>query len=565
MSIEKMIANLVVQVEIIETSLLVKRGLTLDGCIPEKDMLAPLSSAECYAFECTINQQHKLSFDRGNLSLAFRPHGRLYFLPREEFVSHAESMTLLGHVELTENDINTYFILRRSEQQALEQKLTLICDYLSKYGFNNVCNELSTLFKHMAPLIYYIGELCISNFYNIGKSSFELEHTLEHVLQKVIQEHENSPIEFITAIYCLHLLSRSGSYTRLEELNSTHISYCSLDKYFNEKYALYRSIEKNTSEAIIYFDSLYIEDKALLLSCMRSSINTTFIFVRHINGLNLCKKENILPHQYTNALLDQIKISANELENLQRCMDSTVSAQELFSHEYFDNFLNKVPPLCEGVYFASYIEYLIDCVITEAVRSTRSDFGMTRSARDFRLFATTIIESNVETACGLGQADYFCHVVPSDKMRIEHPLKTLIMILNAISGRMRYNSWHYAPSYFKDSDIPAGRDWFYAPRMADIADYSDQHHAGHIHATVRYSIRSPLPLRIGETILPGFVDLRLMRQSGDKYSRDELVTAIAYTEVLQFIYQNIMNYVLQDSNKFIFSFGNKKWFDKAYS
>ena len=102
------------------------------------------------------------------------------------------------------------------------------------------------------------------------------------------------------------------------------------------------------------------------------------------------------------------------------------------------------------------------------------------------------------------------------------------MTLNAISARMRFNSWHYAPSYFDVANVPEGRGWFTAPRMADIADDSDQHHNGHMHALVRYSIRSPLPIRIDHDVLPGFIDLRLMRQSGEPYREAELMTAIAY-------------------------------------
>ena len=95
-------------------------------------------------------------------------------------------------------------------------------------------------------------------------------------------------------------------------------------------------------------------------------------------------------------------------------------------------------------------------------------------------------------------------------------------------------------------------------------DDSDQHHAGHVHAAVRYSIRSPLPVRAGKELLLGFIDLRLMRQSGDPYTREDLVTAIAYTEVLQFLYQHLMNHVLERGASFVFSFGDKKWFDRTY-
>ena len=93
--------------------------------------------------------------------------------------------------------------------------------------------------------------------------------------------------------------------------------------------------------------------------------------------------------------------------------------------------------------------------------------------------------------------------------------------------------------------------------------HHDQHHAGHVHASVRYSIRSPLPICVRDSVFPGFIDLRLMRQSGDPYSREDLVTAIAYTEALQFIYQSLMNFVLKENKNFVFAFGDKKWIEKV--
>lgn len=72
----------------------------------------------------------------------------------------------------------------------------------------------------------------------------------------------------------------------------------------------------------------------------------------------------------------------------------------------------------------------------------------------------------------------------------------------------------------------------------------------------------PLPICVRDSVFPGFIDLRLMRQSGDPYSREDLVTAIAYTEALQFIYQSLMNFVLKENKSFVFTFGDKKWIEK---
>src|SRR5690606_10414437 len=107
----------------------------------------------------------------------------------------------------------------------------------------------------------------------------------------------NAPIEFLTTVYCLHLLLRSGSYTRLEELSSSQLSRPILADYFDSKYGAYQKAGGAHSDVESYslFSSSPLEDRAVLLAHMRRSIETTSRFTRHINGVNLRKKENILP------------------------------------------------------------------------------------------------------------------------------------------------------------------------------------------------------------------------------------------------------------------------------
>lgn len=567
MSIDKLIDDLVTQAGKTPASISVQRALTVDGCIPEEDKLAPLTSAERYAIECITRKNHSFASD-GQISLAFRPHGRLHVLPREDFEVHSEFLTLIGHVELTEAELVTYLATKQSAQCALEEERTVILSYLFQHGFECICGELSRLSEHMAPLIYYVGEICISNFYDIGKSDFKLESTLEHALKEVLEQRENAPIEFLTTIYCLHLLLQSGSYTRLEELNSSQLSRSVLADYFDAKYGVYQKAGGVYSDVESYslFSSSSLEDKAVLLAHIRRSIETTSRFTRHINGVNLRKKENILPipPAQVNASLPSLHRSAHTMAMLQRWVGPNRSAQQTFLPSSFGDLLKEIEILLtQKASFPSRLESLIDYVVAEAVCSTRSDFGMTRGARDFLKFSTALCQGQTEVASSWGQGEYFCHVVPNEEMKAAYSPKTLSMILNAISGRMRYNSWHYAPSYFEIASISADRGWFYAPRMADIADWCDQHHTGHIHASVRYSIRSPLPICVRDSVFPGFIDLRLMRQSGEPYSREDLVTAIAYTEALQFIYQSLMNFVLKENKSFVFTFGDKKWIEKV--
>lgn len=393
---------------------------------------------------------------------------------------------------------------------------------------------------------------------------------MENALKNVCDQRENSPIELLTAVYCLHLLLLSGSHTRFEELNSSQLSGPVLASYFDDKYAIYQKAGGAHSdvESHSLFFSSFLEDKAVLLAHMRRSIESTSRFIRHINGVNLRKKENILPilPVQVNASIQSLHRSAHTMAMLQRWMGPNRSAQKTFLPSSFGDLLKEIElVLAQKTSFPSGLESLIDYVVSEAVCSTRSDFGMTRGARDFLKYSTALSKEQTEVVSSWGLGEYFCHVVPSEEIKSVYSPKTLSVILNAISGRMRYNSWHYAPSHFEISKVPADRSWFYAPGMADITDWSDQHHAGHIHASVRYCIRSPLPICVRDYVFPGLIDLRLMRQSGDPYSREDLVTAIAYTEALQFIYQSLMNFVLKENKSFAFTFGDKKWIEKACS
>lgn len=566
MSIAKLIADTAGRVDADTAATLLHRGLTLEGRVKRDAALAALSPAERHACERVTAQERAPSLSTGNLSLAFRPHGRLYLLPREAYEAHVEALTLLCHVELDRKDLETYRALRRSDESALKHQRGEICADLREQGFEGVCSELAFVAEHMAPLIYYIGERCISNFYNVGKSGYAPETTLADALRHVAERREHADIEALTAVHCLHLVLRSGSYTRLEELNASQLSRRIVLEFFDAKAAFY----EETCDCAVdkHFATAPLREKAALLARMRETIATRKRFIRLINGTNVRKREAVLPLPPASAYAASALItpSANVEAILQRCLPQGRSVRRLFSPDHFEYLLGPALLLDEhSSWFGSYLEYLLDRVVAEAVQATNSDIGMTRSARDYRRFAEAVRGRQTVIASGWSQAEYFCHVVPSSGVLKTFSPKALVMTLNAISARMRFNSWHYAPSYFDVAAIPEGRGWFTAPRMADIADDSDQHHNGHMHALVRYSIRSPLPIRIDHDVLPGFIDLRLMRQSGAPYGEAELMTAIAYTEVLQFIYQHLMNHVLARNVGFVFSFGDKKWFDRMHA
>jgi hypothetical protein len=567
MSTEKLISNLAAHPEGERASLAIRLGLTLDGRISAEDSITALSDAEKYVVDRVEACGHKLSKDSGNMAIAFRPQGRLYMMPNETFKSHEKVLKLVGYVELEESDLFKFHEIQRLQNSTLETSRAEICAYLNRFGFESICTELLVAVEHMAPLIFYIGEKCISNFYSIGKSGATFETTLPSAIQNVQYKKDDADIESLIAVFCISLLLRSGTYARAEEMNSAQLSRETLESFFAAKRIFYQELSPASTDAIREFNAMPLSDKATLLSKMREHVSKTHRFIRLINGMNLRKKEAVLPFplSHTNAVLAPITQAAYAYACLQRWMPAGISAKKFFEHGQFEKLLDaSLLNERQSLSFSSYFEYLIDRIVAEAVSSTSSDVGMSRSARDYLRFAESLRTRDAKTVCDWGQAEYFCHVVPSQHMTETLTTKMISMVLNAVSARMRYNSWHYAPSYFDSRDVTANRGWFFAPRMADIADFSDLHHTGHTHAGVKYSIRSPLPLCLDKEVLFGFIDLRLMRQKGDPYAREDLVTAIAYTEVLQFLYQHLLNHLTENSRHFAIALGDKKWFDKAY-
>lgn len=104
---------------------------------------------------------------------------------------------------------------------------------------------------------------------------------------------------------------------------------------------------------------------------------------------------------------------------------------------------------------------------------------------------------------------------------------------------MRWNGWHFMPHASGVSDHPsfADRDWFYAPTMPDMTEWTSHHHQGHVANGVRHAIRVPLGLTLAGVHRPGIHDFRLMRTDGETYGVPELRAAIAIGRVLQSVYQ----------------------------
>jgi hypothetical protein len=546
---------------------LARRCLTLNSRISDTDAVLGMSAFERILYEGleTDGRPEDWAEPGVEVVLAFRPHGRAFFLESEFAASNEANLQIAQRVLVSQKLHRAALDAALAERAELESRRAEIQQYLEVQGLRSNVDALRESAEHMAPLLFYVGTQCFSNFYQIGHSDYPREHTLDSALAEVAERGALASIESLTLTYCMALLRTSGAFTRLEEMNSSQLQVLAVARHFNALARRYQAICELSDGDLQSLNESTLPQQALMLAKWREQALAYGRFVRDINGLNLCKKERFIRHWSLDAATRKLTQRAQSIALIEDALQSSEAVEDALSIDNIGMWLRPVGPRDAGRGFAFFIEHVIDAVVRKAVEVTRSDVGMTRGTRSFPRLVGLLEAGNTVEACGLTQADYFCHAVPSGALENTLPPKGLATLLNAVSSRMRYNAWHYAPSYFDIEAIPAGRGWFHAPRMADLAQWSDQHHAGHVHASVRYSIRSPQPIRVNERVLPGLVDLRLMRQTGESYSMVELGTAIAYTEALGLIYQTLMDYVLTGSGPgFMFDFGDKRWIEKFY-
>lgn len=140
----------------------------------------------------------------------------------------------------------------------------------------------------------------------------------------------------------------------------------------------------------------------------------------------------------------------------------------------------------------------------------------------------------------LATRDFYCCVAPGAAFarKFTDDRDGLAKTLSAYSARMRYNTWHYLPHSMSWTEESPGRDdWFFAPMTADITNWSDQHHTGHVAFGVRHALRVPLGIVLEGAYRPGLYDLRLLRTSGAEFELPHLRAAMVTGRVQALLHQ----------------------------
>jgi hypothetical protein len=335
-------------------------------------------------------------------------------------------------------------------------------------------------------------------------------------------------VEDAALVACLTALLRSGPAVRVEEFNGVQLVPDLVEEFLRERIAVYGGIAPDLTGRGRLRRLTTLAARCAELRRQLSVTGTTFY--RTINGVSLHKREGLLtePIRYADvppgvrAFIDP---GATDFAGAEAAIDALVRG--------FD-----ATPAPAG--FGSPFEAFLHGLLATLAEATGSDVAMGRGPRD--LWALADGAAPAQEQLRWGTQRFYCCVVPSAAFvrRFADDRAGLVKTLSAYSTRMRYNTWHYWPDAFgRGEDRPGRTDWFFAPTMPDITDWSNQHHTGHVMFGVRHAIRIPIGVEFDGGHRPGLYDLRLMRTREPRYELADLRAAIAVGRLLGALHQTM--------------------------
>lgn len=322
-------------------------------------------------------------------------------------------------------------------------------------------------------------------------------------------------------VVCLTLLVRSAGFGRIEEANGTQLTIDHVAQLLERTRLKYSRVRVGTpvkpaaSHRVDDLNAL-----AVALRERRQDIGVSVQLYREIHGALMHKIERIAGPRSHAARQREELLCTDLSERLPLGGETLERLQEALTAQH--GFLSRP----HGG-FGTGLESVVHETVRASVRAFGADFAMSRGIRSLPRLIKALRAKDWPLIVGWELPEYFCCVVPTPEAR-EHfggSARRLADAAWAMSARMQYNSWHFIAGNIAQSPGVAARDYFVPPTMPDIAFHSDQHHHGHVANKVRFSVRSPQPVRVDGRKFDGFVDLRLLRCAGTAFGEQDLVAA----------------------------------------
>ncbi|MBN6860778.1 hypothetical protein JRG04_09795 [Staphylococcus capitis] len=541
-------------------STIIRTLFTLDGKIAESVGVKSLNIEQNAIYQCLTEHNSRIVFtselenvDENRIYFGITEYGRILLGADNFFDDYA---LVLGYFVVNEQVIK---IINEKIRKALEIEEEIYNKEVKNFFKGKSKDEINEIIKfikfniyHMAPILLYVKDKTFSTFYNYNNLIKEFDGDTEDFLlndlpYKSAEKWDKAEKIFVFNMY---LLLKSGPPSRGEEVNGIHFSLSFLKDYFNEKIKEYSHILKRETNS-----SLSLEKQVARIYSLRKEIENSYLIYRYINGLNLHKEERYI---------DKSELAKLNDGSLKTDLEKFTSIK--FKKDYYHYFCQIIEKNIDKEPY-QMIEKIMDMIINKAIDRTSSDIGMARGFRAPLKFYEAHQKDKLEEIFNWGQNQYFCCVIPSSLMKdaFQDNSKILAGILTAISKRMEYNSWHYTPGNFLNNQTRITCHFYFPPVMADITMWSDQHHKGHVFAKVKHAIRCPGFIENGATIYNAFFDLRLMKQSGSDYSKNDLVIAIYYKEILKSLFQSWFDICKKTKKEININIYSREWYQNKYT
>jgi len=398
---------------------------------------------------------------------------------------------------------------------------------------------------HMAPVLIYVGDHAYSTldrFSNLPGKALSYGSPgclLSRLARTPVADWAEEDAGFVV---CLNALLMSGPPVRAEEFNGAQLLPGELEPFLRDRIIEYGAgIPVRTAEAL----GPWLERLAEVCVTARGKVLRSGVtFYRDINGITLHKRELALRPAIT---YDDVPAPVRDLLTAEGGAAWGGGAELDGLGDPARELITKVVSSPAPAGFSSPFEGFLHEFLLTGTEALRADVSMSRGPRDLAQLRAAAPRSPLT----LATKDCFCCVTASEAFvrRFGDDRSGLAKALCAYSARMRFNTWHYLPhSLSLTAELPGRDDWYFAPMMPDVAEWSDQHHTGHVAFGVRYAIRVPFGIDFEGAYRVGLYDLRFMRTAEPRFELGDLRAAIALGRVLSALYQAMSEheYVITD-------------------
>ncbi len=448
--------------------------------------------------------------------------------------------------------------LARGKRQASGQEIRMLHRDLAAEPASETAARVARIefaVSHMAPVLLYVGERVYSNLgklSNLPGKSVSAGHE-----RSVLTKLRDTPVadwaaEDACFVGCLDVLMSSGPPVRAEEFNGMQLTPEALAAFLAERIGGYGGTAESS-----YRPASLAGLTELAIACRQfreKAVSGGLRPYRVINGLTLHKREGLMTAP--DSLSD---VPAAVVTHLRGLLSAELTAATPIGElaPRWAALAGRLPGFTAPAGFGTAFEATLHAFLTAVAEAFGADVSMSRGPQRF----DSLRAEPGTDPLSLGTGDFYCCVAPRREFadRFGDFRQGLTRTLAAYSARMRFNTWHYLPHTLAIVEREPGReDWFFAPTMPDIAEWSDQHHTGHVVFGVRYAIRIPLGIEYDGRPLPGLYDLRLMRTDGPPFTPADLRQAIATGMLLQQFYQAMSAY-----QPVVTDFG-KTWYEAVH-